>query len=133
MSQENVEVVRRLIEAHVEGDADAAASLMDPMIVLDTSRVSEIVGNALGRDDVIGAVRSYRSAFTEYDFEVEKLSDLGSGVILGVAEESGVGRASGAAVERTYHVLYTVIDHLVARMTHFPSEAEALRAADQAE
>jgi ketosteroid isomerase-like protein len=45
-----------------------------------------------------------------------------------VADESGVGRASGARVERTYYVLYTVIDGKVARMTHFPSEAEALEA-----
>jgi ketosteroid isomerase-like protein len=128
MSQENVEIVRRLIDAHVKGDADTAASLMDPMVVLDTSRVSEIVGDAQGRDEVVGAVRNYRGAFTEYDFEVEKLNDLGSGVILGVAEESGVGKASGAEVKRTYYVLYTVIDQLVARMTHFPSEDEALKA-----
>jgi ketosteroid isomerase-like protein len=126
MSQENVEIVRRLIEAHVKGDAGTASSLMDPMVVLDASRVSEIVGDSQGRDEVVDAVRSYRGAFSEYDFKVEKLQDLGPGVILGVAEESGVGKTSGAEVERTYYVLYSVIDRLVTRMTHFPSEADAL-------
>jgi hypothetical protein len=64
MSEENVEVVRQLIDAYVAGDTERSASLMDPYIVLDTGRVAEILGNAQGRDDVIQVVRSYQGAFS---------------------------------------------------------------------
>jgi ketosteroid isomerase-like protein len=67
--------------------------------------------------------------FEEYSYEVERLSDLGSGAILAVVTETGRGKASGVPVRRSLATLYTVIDGTIVRMTQFPSEEEALEAA----
>jgi ketosteroid isomerase-like protein len=68
-------------------------------------------------------------AFEEYALEVERLTDLGSGVILAVLTEAGRGKGSGIPVRRSFASLYTLIDGKIVRITQFPSEREALEAA----
>ena len=56
---------------------------------------------------------------------VNELTDLGSGEVLAEVSESGRGKGSGAPVQRTFAVLYTVIAGKIVRITSFPSVAEA--------
>ena len=74
-------------------------------------------------------MRRWVGTFADYRYEVERLTDLGSGAVLAVVLETGRGKGSGAPVDRSYANLYTVIDGKIARMTMFPTEREALEAA----
>jgi len=74
-------------------------------------------------------MRRWVGTFEEYRYEVERLTDLGSGAVLAVVIETGRGKGSGAPVNRSYAHLYTVIDGRIARMTMFRTEQEALEAA----
>ena len=74
-------------------------------------------------------VRHWIGAFEDYDYDVERLTDLGSGAVLVIVAEEGRGKSSGVPVRRSFAALYTVIDGKIARITFFPSEAEALEAA----
>jgi ketosteroid isomerase-like protein len=127
MSQENVEIVRGHIEAFGR-DAATALSFLDPYVVMDTSRVGG-ADPAYGHEGLVKAAREYLGAFEEYLYEAERLSDLGSAGVLAVVIESGRGKSSGVPVHRSYASLYTMIDGKIARITVFPSEAEALKAA----
>ena len=49
------------------------------------------------------------------------------------AGETGRGKGSGAPVDRSFGVIYTVIDGKIARITMFRSEQEALKAAGPGE
>ncbi len=128
MSEESLEIVRRHIEAFGQ-DVPRALSFLDPYVVLDRSRVAVLDSEAAyGHEAVAQAVARYLGAFEEYVYEVERLTDLGSGAILAAATEAGRGKGSGVPVRRSFATLYTVIDGKIARITVFPSEQEALEA-----
>ena len=131
MSQENVEIVRAHLEAFRSLDAERTLSFLDPHVVLDVSRTGGGDQDALHGREAIGAfMRSWIGAFEEYRYEVERLTDLGSGTVLAAGvNETGRGKGSGAPVDRSFAVLYTVIDGKIARMTTFRTEQDALKAA----
>jgi ketosteroid isomerase-like protein len=130
MSQEQVEVVREHIEAARRDDVSVSMSFLDPHVVFDPSRYGGLdVGTAYGHEAFAHAVRHYVGAFEDFVYEVDRLTDLGSGAVLAVVTETGRGKGSGAPVERHFAALYTVIDGKITRITFFPSESEALEAA----
>jgi ketosteroid isomerase-like protein len=130
MSEDNVEIVREHIEAYRRDDVSVSLSFLDQHVVLDPSRVGSIApGTAYGHEAVAQAVRRYMGAFEDYAYEMERLTDLGSGAVLAVVREIGRGKGSGVPVERFFAMLYTVIDGKIARITAFPSEEDALEAA----
>ena len=134
MSQENVEIVRRHIEAFRRGDPPGALSQLDPYVVWDASRIALLdVSVAYGHEEFSQTIRHYIGAFEDYDYELERLTDLGSGAVLAVVTEEGRGKSSGVPVQRSFAPLYTVIDGKIARITFFPSEADALEAAGLSE
>ena len=123
MSEEQVEVVREHIEAYRRDDVSVSMSFVDPHVVFDPSRYGDVdTGTAYGHEAMVQAVRRYIGAFEDYAYEVERLSDLGSGAVLAVVTETG-------RVERSFAMLYTVIEGKIARLTTFPTEEEALDAA----
>jgi len=127
VAQQNVEVVRAHIDAYRRQDVSLSLSFMDPHVILDTHRMdgSDAVHGHEGVDEI---VTRYVGAFEDYSYEVERLTDLGSGTVLAVVTETGRGKASGVPVNRHYASLYTVIDDKIARITVFPSEEQALEA-----
>ena len=130
MSQEPVEVVRAHLEAFRSQDASRTLSFLDPHVVLDVSRTGGDEEAIYGREAISEFMRSWIGAFKEYRYDVERLTDLGSGAILAAGvTETGRGKGSGARVDRYYSVLYTVIDGRIARMTTFRTEQDALEAA----
>ena len=77
---------------------------------------------AYGHEEFSQTIRHYIGAFEGYDYEVERLTDLGSGAVLAVVTEAGRGKSSGVPVRRSFDPLYTVIDGKIARATFFPSD-----------
>lgn len=134
MSGENVSVVRSFIESYRQGGTDAALDLLHEYAVLDITRLDPPEdGIAFGHEAITTMVLRYIATFQRYEYEVSKLADLGGGTVLTVITERGRGKGSGVYVERDYASLYNVIEGKVVRMTHFPTEAEALNAAGQSE
>jgi ketosteroid isomerase-like protein len=129
MSEEQVEIVR----AHLETfrslqDAPATVSFFDPHVVLDLSRTGGDEDAIYGPEAIVEFMRHWIGAFADYRYEVERITDLGPGVVLGVGRETARGRGSGVPVSRTFAVLYAVIEGKIARATVFRSEQDALEA-----
>ncbi len=129
MSEENVEIVRAHLEAFRSQDAPRSFSFLDPHVVLDISRTGGDEEAIYGRDAIAQFMRRWIGTFEEYRYEVERLTDLGSGAIVAGARETGRGKGSGAPVDRSFGALYTVIDGKIARITMFRTEQDALEAA----
>jgi ketosteroid isomerase-like protein len=128
MSRENVEVVRKHLEAFTH-DADRAISFFDAFVVMDRTRVGALDDEVVyGKKALSQAVVRYLGAFEDYAYDVVRLTDAGSGAILATVNERGRGKASGALVQHSFAALYTVIDGKIARITFFPSEEQALEA-----
>jgi ketosteroid isomerase-like protein len=128
MAEENVELVRAHIEAWRAEDAPRALSFLDPHVVGDVSRTDEIDSAVYGHEALTEFFRRYAGTFEDYKWEIERLTDLGSGAVLAVSRETGRGKGSGVQVDRSLAALYTVIDGKIVRVTTFHTEREALEA-----
>jgi ketosteroid isomerase-like protein len=133
VSEENVILVRAHIEAWRAEDAPHALSFLDPNVVADVSRTGGIDSAFYGHEAIAEFFRRYAGTFEDYRWEIERLTDLGSGSVLAVGRETGRGKGSGVPVDRSLATLYTVIDGKIVRITTFHTEREALEAAGLSE
>jgi uncharacterized protein len=136
MSQENVEIVRRIYDAVARRDVVTPFESYAEDIVWDISNW-RVVGMGLkpvyrGHEGVRECWREILSVFGEVDFEVEKLIDAGDQV-LAVIREREIGRASGVPVETTHLAVWRLTDGKVAQMQIFDDRQQALEAAGLSE
>ena len=133
MSQENVDVVRRLFEAVESRDKATVLSLYHPDVELDGSRhrFAEIEPPATyrGHEGVQEFSRLYYGMWESFENHVDELIDAGEHVI-SVVTTRGRGRASGIDVEWANNVgLWTIREAKVARVVWFATLEDALDAA----
>jgi ketosteroid isomerase-like protein len=132
MSQENVEIVRRMHEAFDRGDADGALAFFDPEVVADHSaRFGGAIGH--GREELRRIISEWVGAFSEFRAEIVEIRDLGGGLVLLLTAHRGRGRGSGVEVTDRFAVLYEMRDATITRMTLFLTTDEALQAAGLSE
>ena len=132
MSQENVEIVRRMYDAFHSGDADGALAHFDPDVVIDASKARPDVGVGQGREQVNAFVTSWVGTWEEWREDVEEMRDLGSRVLV-LTVQHGRGRGSGVDVEARYTFLYDVHGGKITRMALYGEPGEALEAAGLSE
>jgi ketosteroid isomerase-like protein len=126
MSDQNVEVVRRMYEARDRGDAAGALAQFHPEVVVDaTARGDAAIGQ--GREELAAIIAEWTGEFDEWREEVEEMRDLGDSVCV-VATQRGRGKKSGVEVEARYALLFEVRDDKITRMTMFRGLSEALEA-----
>ena len=130
MSQENVEIVRRVYEAVARGKAETVHELYDPEVEWDTTRLaSEGLATGLyrGHEGIRRWFRAWNEAWVESDFHLEELIEAGEDVV-SVVSRRGRGRVSGVEVQSPGAVLWTIRNGKVARVVLFPTRDEALEA-----
>jgi uncharacterized protein len=131
MSEENVEIVRRLMDAYLSGDFETALAAFDPEVEFDVSIRPE--GRVYrGRDGVIDAVRTWAGTWKDLKIEIEEIIGAGDDVVV-VDRESGRGRASGTQFEQQTGWVYTLREGKIIRAVWFPRREEALEAAGLSE
>ncbi len=128
MSEENVEIVRKSVEAYARGDLDTALTYADPDIVWNP--VEEPASK--GHDAIRANLERWETDFEDFEATPEEYIDAGDQVLVAV-HWSGRGRGSGVQVDiRTYQVV-TLCDGKTIRMDEFTERAEALEAAGLSE
>jgi ketosteroid isomerase-like protein len=137
MSEENVELVRRVYDANARGDAAAVLALYDPKVEWDISRAParDLLGEPHvfhGHDGLRGFFRAWYEAWGHVEADLEDLIDAGVQVI-SVETTRGRGRASGVEVELPHAAVWTVRDGKIIRVVWFGTRAEALEAAGLSE
>ena len=124
MSQENVEVVRRLWDAFARGDLDGVFALSDPHVVMVTLEERPLYGRDAVRENHERWIETWEDA----DATVEEAVGIRDHVFL-VGRISGRGRASGVEVEARMYDAYTLRNGKILRVDEFRTRAEALEAA----
>jgi len=136
MSQDNIEIVRRIYEAvgHRDGITPFEFYAEDIVWDISHSRRAFLYSKPLyrGHEGVREAWRGVLSAFGKVDFEVEELIDAGDHVVA-VIREWEVGRSSGVPVEASHLAVLTLADGKVTHMRIFDDRREALEAAGLSE
>jgi ketosteroid isomerase-like protein len=129
LSRQNVEAVRRSLEAVTRRDYHAALAPMDEDVVWDDS-FSPGGGVHRGWDGVRAATASFFGSWEPgtYDLAIEEYVDAGDAVLVR-AVQSGRGRASGVDVRMDHFQVWTFRDGKAVEIRLFHDAAMALTAA----
>ena len=137
MSEENVEIVRRVYEAVARGDTAAVLAAYDPEVEWEFS--GSPVRNMLkqvvyrGHDGIRSFIRErYEEAWETSEDHLDELIDAGEQVI-SVITTQGRGLASGAEVGLTHAGVWTIREGKIVRVAWVGSRDEALEAAGMSE
>jgi ketosteroid isomerase-like protein len=137
MSEENVEVVRRVFDAAARGDSAGVLAFYDPEVEWDMSRggLGGVVDRGVyhGHDGLRRYFRLRSEAWETITDDCGELIDAGERVI-SVVTVRARGRASGVEVESQNLVgIWTIRQGKIVRVVWFPSRDEALEAAGLSE
>jgi ketosteroid isomerase-like protein len=129
MSQENVEIVRKVWEAYSRGDFDHIRAFGDPHIVM----ISLEEGPLYGLDAVRKNFERWDDAWEGAETAVEEIIDGAGDRVFVMARFRAYGRASGVEVEGRLYEVYTLRKGKVLRVDEFSEREDALEAAGLAE
>jgi uncharacterized protein len=136
MSEENVEIVRRVFDAVTRRDTETVLALYDPEVEWDVSRSAfgKLLGQGVyrGHDGLRTFFRQWYEAWEKPPDNYDELIDAGDQVV-SVVTERGRGRASGIELELTQYGVWTVREGTIVRGVWFAERAQALEAAGLSE
>ena len=121
-----VELTRRSFEAGNRGDVDAAMSFYGPDSIWDLSEIG------LGTYEGLAAIRNFFEdwigTYDEFELEAETILDLGNGIVLFAARQSGRPAGSIRRVELRYAGFTVWSDGVAARVANY-GDIDVARAA----
>src|SRR6478735_4121714 len=100
MSQENVEIVARMLASFHAGNANDALAYFADDVAADASvRPDGMV--VRGRDEMSRMIGEWVDAWEDWSQEIDEIRDLGDEVMV-VATQRGRGRETGIDIETQY-------------------------------
>jgi ketosteroid isomerase-like protein len=123
MSQENVDVVRRLFAVLDRQDWRAALAFFDPEV-----EWSPTEGTYRGLEGLASGVAEWLEPWEEHQIEAEEFTEAGNQV-LAVVHLTGRGAGSGMEIDQRLFQVYAVRNGKIIRMVEFVTRDEALEAA----
>ena len=126
MSQENVEIVRRVNE-QVLATGELALDLMhEDITVLDYDAPDQ--NEYRGHAGVAQWLEEWGAAWSAWTFEPEQYIDAGDLVVV-FTRTTATGRGSGVELDRKEGVVYKLRDGKITNIEYYNDRDEALRAA----
>jgi ketosteroid isomerase-like protein len=129
MSQENVEIVRRCLEAF-EADEDAWLQTLDPEC--EWYPIEEGHSLSRGHEAAIRVRRSWLENWEGHQVDVEEMKD-GADSVVACLHLSGRGKRSGVEVDLRVYQHFKVRDGKLIYVYEYADRAEALEAAGLSE
>jgi len=127
MSQENVELVRRIYDGWSRGDFSVGADLMGPEFewhqYADAVEPGSHRGAAIG-----GAISKIFEIYENFRVKPDQYLDAGDKVVV-TARVQGTGRGSGVELNEPFAFVWTVQGGKLAELTLFRDRRKALQAA----
>lgn len=127
MSQGNVEIVKRAIDAFSSGDADAFAALTTPDLEWKTG-LAAIEGEIFrGREGIDTYFERLSGAWDQFRFLADEFRDLGD-VVLVFGRLEGRGRGGGVPVVSPVGAAWDLRGGRIWRLRAYLDHGEALKA-----
>jgi ketosteroid isomerase-like protein len=139
MSEENVEIVRKGLEAlqKVAESGDPNAGFHPEILADDIEWIptSSFPGpkSYRGREGVVEYMRTWSEDFESWSLEVERLIDAPDDRVVALVHQRAIGKGSGAPVEMRLAAVYDLEGGRVIRIQNFINPADALEAAGVAD
>jgi ketosteroid isomerase-like protein len=129
MSQENVEIMRRCLEAFAEGNLEHVFAASDPGIELEVSDAYfDAPRTYRGHEGMRELFAAQAEVFDPFRLEPEEFLDAGDRVVV-IARAGGLARESGVEVVGRFGHLWTVQGGKIVAFKEFKDPDEALEAA----
>jgi ketosteroid isomerase-like protein len=129
MSQENVELVRRFIDAWSAHDREEMLRYLHPDAVFH-SAVTNVVGQTFhGRDEIVAVFDRWDQDWSEIYWEVDELIDVDDHRVVTLHRVIATGRNSGIQTVRELGGLLEIRDGLIVKQWIYLDRSEALQAA----
>jgi ketosteroid isomerase-like protein len=129
VSQENVEIVQRVIQRFADQDIEAALKDIDPDAALDWSNSdAPDSGVYTGHEAWRGFMQARDDALVDRRFDSAELLTPAADTVVLVGRVREQGRTSGAAVETRGATVWTLRDGKVIYLKIYQSSDEALKA-----
>jgi ketosteroid isomerase-like protein len=125
MSQENVEVVRRSLEA---GDRQAALADTRPDVEWVVAKEHPNSRTLHGHEEIIGYLHEWDEMLEDIRFDVADYRKAGDRVVA-LGKVQGKGNGGGTPVEVPLTLVYVFEDDKIARVEEYLDPKEALEAA----
>jgi ketosteroid isomerase-like protein len=125
MSNDDVRVVRHVIDAWNRRDLETALELMHPQC---QSRSLEATETAYGREGVAASFRDWFEAFEDFQIQPEDFIVSGDRILVPMRGRAR-GKGSRVQVDERFYQLYTVRDGMIIRLAEYSDEDQALQAA----
>jgi ketosteroid isomerase-like protein len=126
MSQENVEIVRRVWEAWERGDLTRWLELTSDDLV--TRRIGLDNATYHGKEGFLESAAEWNEGFAEWSVTAEEFFDAGDQVVVR-NHQTARGEASGVPIEMDFWFVHTVNEGKVVRVDMFVDERQAREAA----
>ena len=127
MSQENVEIVRHMLEAYTQGGFAAAAEFAYPDLEMRFSASHPLSGTFRGAG-AAQAMTDFVKSFDDFRGEAEQIIDADGDRVAVIYRERGRPRGSMIEFNELWGIVFTLRDGKVARMEWFDRPAEAVKA-----
>jgi ketosteroid isomerase-like protein len=129
MSQENVEIVRRMLDAFNRGDLDGVIATFDEDCLLEEPReMPDRPSRGFRRHDGIREWMANLRGVAGVRFEPRSFT-TGGGAVVSELAAHGQGQGSGVPVEWTTFAVMQMRDGKITRAQAFLNKADALEAA----
>jgi ketosteroid isomerase-like protein len=129
VSQENVELVRKLFEVYNERSFVENADLIDPDMVWDMSRVElPDASSYTGPLEFRRFVEAWEEGFASERMEAREILDAGDRVVV-VVHHAAQGMISGIEVDQRFAMVWTLRAGRAVRLDLYRTREEALEAA----
>lgn len=129
MTQENVEIVRRLIDAWSAHDRERMAEYLHPDAVFH-SAITNVVGETFeGRDQIVAVFDRWEEEWSAIYWEVDEYIDVDDHRVVTLHRVIATGRISGIVTERELGAVLELRDGLVVKQWIYLDRNDALKAA----
>jgi hypothetical protein len=132
MSQENVEVVTRVIAAINARDIDDYLACCTEDVVLRTP-LAEITGVYEGADGIKRFLVDVDDAAPDFRIDAERVESVGASQVLAFLQITASGRSSGIPQDAATANVYDLVEGKINRIRIFLDRHEALKAVGLAE
>lgn len=127
MSQENLEIIRKIAEAFNAGGLDAVRQYYDPEIEWHEEPSFPEAGVYRGIDEVLAYTGQFIAEFEDLRYETEELTAAGDHVVANL-RITGTGKTSGAGFEQSAWWAFTFRDGRVVQVFAYLDKDAALKA-----
>jgi ketosteroid isomerase-like protein len=132
MSEEKIEIVRRIYDEWGRGNFRVGAELFDSNTLLVLAPEFPESGAYRGPEEIDGYMRGFLGAWDDLVIKGESFIAAGDSVIVGVYQQ-GTGKESGVPVELRYFQVWSFRGDTVLRMENIAERAQAFQAAGVSE